>query len=266
MEVYGLTGPSGTGKSTNAVSLAYKKNIPAIIDDGLLIVHGKKVAGTSAKFEKNIITAVKRATFYFQDHAEKVKEAIQFYVLDKILIVGTSHKMVDLIASQLRLGKINHYVNIEDISSMSEIKLALFIRRTKGNHLMPIPFEQVKQSFFKRIIKQGIKIMSPKREIIGETTIVQPDFHKDSLIIHGKVFEKIIMKSATSLKEVHSIEKVDTQLTGLPTVSIELILDYQSANDLLHVINKIQKKINKDFNCYLNLDLYSVDIYVLKLV
>ena len=63
MEIFALSGPSGTGKSTSALSFAYEKKIPAIIDDGLLIVNGKKVAGTSAKFEKNTITAVKRATF-----------------------------------------------------------------------------------------------------------------------------------------------------------------------------------------------------------
>src|SRR5699024_5109961 len=154
MEIFGLTGPSGTGKSTRALSFAYEKNIPAIIDDGLLIFHGKRIAGTSAKFEKNIVTAVKRATFYFQDHTEEIKEVIRIHEIDKILLIGTSIKMVNLIATRLQIGKIDHYIDIKNISDPSEIKLAMFIRNTKGNHLMPIPLVQVEQSFFKRIIKQ----------------------------------------------------------------------------------------------------------------
>jgi ABC-type glutathione transport system ATPase component len=60
MEVFSLSGPSGTGKSTSALTFAHQQKISAIIDDGLLIFNGQRIAGTSAKFEKNIITAVKR--------------------------------------------------------------------------------------------------------------------------------------------------------------------------------------------------------------
>lgn len=52
MKVYSLSGPSGTGKSTSALSFAHKIGVQAIIDDGLLIVNGVRVAGVSAKFEK----------------------------------------------------------------------------------------------------------------------------------------------------------------------------------------------------------------------
>lgn len=52
MKVCSLSGPSGTGKSTSALVFAHKIGVQAIIDDGLLIVNGVKVAGISAKFEK----------------------------------------------------------------------------------------------------------------------------------------------------------------------------------------------------------------------
>lgn len=52
MKVYSLSGPSGTGKSTSALAFAHKLGVEAIIDDGLLIVNGIRVAGISAKFEK----------------------------------------------------------------------------------------------------------------------------------------------------------------------------------------------------------------------
>lgn len=52
MKVYSLSGPSGTGKSTSALAFAHKLGVEAIVDDGLLIVNGVRVAGVSAKFEK----------------------------------------------------------------------------------------------------------------------------------------------------------------------------------------------------------------------
>jgi len=119
MEVYGLAGPSGTGKSTKALSLAYENDIPAIIDDGLLIFYGKNLAGRSAKFEKNKIAAIKRATFYYQEHAEEVKKAIQVNMINKILILGTSYRMIDMITSKLQFGEVDHYLDIEKVSSNS---------------------------------------------------------------------------------------------------------------------------------------------------
>ncbi|NLY80210.1 MAG: hypothetical protein GX072_10075, partial [Lysinibacillus sp.] len=77
MKVYSLSGPSGTGKSTSAIQFAHDHQIEAIIDDGLLIKEGQKIAGTSAKFEKNTITAVRRAIFQDESHKKEVKEALK---------------------------------------------------------------------------------------------------------------------------------------------------------------------------------------------
>src|SRR5699024_4932047 len=114
MEVFALSGPSGTGKSTSALAFAYEKKIPAIIDDGLLNAIGKKVAGTSAKFEKNTITAVKCATFLNDQHAKEVQEAMEQFSVQRILIIGTLKKMVRLIAERLNLGEIDHYYRSEE--------------------------------------------------------------------------------------------------------------------------------------------------------
>ncbi|WP_163970241.1 P-loop NTPase family protein [Oceanobacillus halotolerans] len=267
MEIYGLVGPSGTGKSTSALSLAYDKQIPAIIDDGLLIINGERVAGRSAKFEKNSITAIKRATFHYQDHADEVKKIIGLHALPKLLVIGTSTNMVDLIASRLDLGSIHHYIHIEDIRHSSEIKLAKFARQTTGSHVMPVPVMQVEQSFFKRLIVRGFKIFSPKKEIIGETTIVRPNFHKDSLIIADEVFKKITKSVCQSSEAVHSCEKVHVTLEGLPSVKVVVKLHHdQDDLNLLDSLKAIQKKINTAYQRYFGLELFSIDVHLVKLV
>ena len=49
MEVFALIGESGTGKSYKSILVADNNGIDTIIDDGLLIKDGKKLAGSSAK-------------------------------------------------------------------------------------------------------------------------------------------------------------------------------------------------------------------------
>ncbi len=60
MYVYGLVGPSGTGKSHRAPWVAKEKDIDFIIDDGLLIKGNNVIAGKSAKKEKTRLASVKR--------------------------------------------------------------------------------------------------------------------------------------------------------------------------------------------------------------
>ena len=77
MDVIGLVGHSGTGKSHRALRVAREHNADAIIDDGILIKDGHIVAGESAKTEKSKIMAVRRAIFILPGHAEDVRKAIE---------------------------------------------------------------------------------------------------------------------------------------------------------------------------------------------
>ena len=54
MRIYALVGPSGTGKSHRAMLVAHQEDIEVIIDDGLLIKNGRKLAGRSAKGSDNL--------------------------------------------------------------------------------------------------------------------------------------------------------------------------------------------------------------------
>ena len=86
MEVYALIGASGTGKSHNANSVMEQYHIDMMIDHGLLIKEGKKMAGTSAKAEETTVAAVKRAIFHDPIHAAEVRERIGQLQPKKILI------------------------------------------------------------------------------------------------------------------------------------------------------------------------------------
>lgn len=266
MIVSALSGPSGTGKSTSALSFAYSKGISTIIDDGLLIHRGRKIAGYSAKYEKNYIAAVKRAIFFHDDHLNEVQEALRLLVIDEILILGTSKKMVDKIASRLGLGDINHYYTIEDVRTSKEIKMALYNRKTQEKHVIPIPYEEVDHSIFKRIIQRGKKILFHHKNFIGETTIVQPNFQDGLIHIHDDVFKQIIMKSCQAFKDIHKCHSVEVNLDLLPNININVSLYYSPKQNIIELSEAVQKKVYSDFIRFFRIEPDVVNVRIIQMV
>jgi ABC-type dipeptide/oligopeptide/nickel transport system ATPase component len=262
MEVFSLSGASGTGKSTSALAFAHRHKIPAIIDDGLLIINGQKIAGTSAKFEKNPLTAVKRATFFFKDHVKEVQLAIKAYYIDRILIIGTSDRMTELIATRLNIRPINHFYHVEDIRSSSEIKLAQFVRKTEGKHIIPIPYKQVDQNFFKKIILRGREIFSPKKERIGETTIVHPDFHRGGIIIHKKVYQDLVKSLCTKYSDIKECKSAQFRLDGLPTLDVSITINYPLRRNLVEMTKQLQHDIHYYILTHINIELNTINISI----
>lgn len=260
MEVFSLSGPSGTGKSTVALSFAHEKKIPAIIDDGLLIFNGHRVAGTSAKFEKNPLTAVKRAVFFDPQHAKEVRLALSHYYIDRILIIGTSDKMVRLIAANLQLGEIDHYYHIEDIRTSSEMRIAQYIRKTEGKHVIPVPHKQIEQNFFRKLIQKGVEIFSPRKERIGETTIVHPDFHRGNIKIYKNAFKDIIHYTCQNYPDIKECRAISLDLQGVPVVRLTVALDYPIQDRLKEMSEMLQEDIYNQFLAHLNIEFFSIDI------
>lgn len=263
MKVYSLSGPSGSGKSSSALEFAFEHGIEAIIDDGLLIRKGKKIAGTSAKFEKNTITAVRRAIFQDVEHRNEVKEAIETHDIQSILIIGTSKKMTKKIAEQLEIGPIDRFYTIEDIRSSKEIQLAKFIRTTQNKHLMPIPYRQVEQNFFKRLIQRGFDIFTKNRVKVGETTIVRPDFHRQTIEISHQVYVDIIRHSAVYHPVVAKVESVQyTMKNYFPCIYITLYLKAPVRYDVPKTMEELQRKVSKDFHRHFEFEPAEIKIFI----
>lgn len=148
MKIHALIGPSGTGKSHRASMVAEQKNADSILDDGLLIVDGRIVAGISAKREATRVAAVKRAILSDPDHAEAVRDALQKVAPHDLLILGTSKNMVQHILSALGIddGAVD-WVGVDEVTTPEERQLALQVRRQQGRHVIPAPTMEVKKGF-----------------------------------------------------------------------------------------------------------------------
>lgn len=188
MEVIAFVGPSGTGKSHRAQLIAHENDIPAIIDDGLLIYANKIVAGKSAKKEESRLKAVRRAIFQDRAHVADVKGAIDRLGLKKILIIGTSENMVQKITKALAIPSPHCYIRIEDVATPKEIEKAQYARLKEGKHIIPVPVVELKPHFKGYVIdpivtmwKRGF--MKKKSDDIGhigsegfERSVVRPSF------------------------------------------------------------------------------------------
>ncbi|MDR0502365.1 MAG: ATP-binding protein [Treponema sp.] len=224
-KVFALVGESGTGKSFRAKLIAHKYGIDLIIDDGLLIRDNRILAGHSAKKEKTFIAAVKVALFDEKSHRDDVARRLQNEKYKRILVLGTSERMVLKIATRLQLPQPAKIIKIEDIASQDEIEKAIRTRRIEGKHVIPVPSIEVKKSypnifydaikiFKRRITVRGNNIGSIEDRLqaggIGpvptllEKSVVRPEYSK-----RGKI---IISETALSQMVIHCVDEYNNSI------------------------------------------------------
>ncbi|MDC7240619.1 MAG: hypothetical protein PQJ50_09690 [Spirochaetales bacterium] len=212
VSVYALIGKSGTGKSFRARLLAEKYNIPYMIDDGLLIKDNRIIAGKSAKKEKLYMGAIKTALFDDPQHRLDVRDTIKREKVRKILLIGTSEKMVTKMGTRLGLPPVSKIIRIEDIASREEIDKAIQARYSEGKHIIPVPSIEVKTDY-SHILSDSIKILFRKgfgfrkETQIFEKAVVTPEFASEKT--RGSVR---ISEAALSQMILHCIDEYDGEI------------------------------------------------------
>lgn len=178
MKVYALVGKSGTGKSYQAMNLCRDYDIEAIIDDGLFIYGNGILAGKSAKRQGTAVGAIKTALFSDEDHKDQVATKIKEINPNKLLIIGTSDKMVEKIAARLELPAISETIYIEGITTDKERQLARRQRHELGKHVIPVPTFQLKKDFSGYFL-DPLRIFRRKaggRGAFTEKSVVRPTY------------------------------------------------------------------------------------------
>lgn len=194
MKVYALVGKSGTGKSYRAMSLAGKKNISAIIDDGLLIHGAQVLAGISAKRQQTKIGAIKTALFTSKEHKQQVADEIKKLNLESILILGTSERMVEKIGQRLELPPIEETIFIEEITTAEEREAAQKQRNEFGKHVIPAPTVSLKNDFSGYFL-HPLRMMKSFgfKQHQNERTVVRPTYsYLGEFFISKRVVKDIV--------------------------------------------------------------------------
>lgn len=227
IQVFAFYGPSGTGKSFRAKLVAQKFGIRTIIDDGLLIQDDEILAGHSAKLEKNYMGAVRVALFDGKEHRDEVARAIVSNKIKKILILGTSEKMVNKISMRLQLPLPEKYIRIEDIATSEQMEEARRSRQIEGKHVIPVRAYEVKDRSYSKIFVNSIRVSLAKRKFfmeILEKILGKSENSKEQLSQNTKLFEKSVVKPSFSQSERKEISHA-----VLAKITSEIISAYNSS-------------------------------------
>jgi len=206
LTVYAFYGPSGTGKSFRAKLVAQKYRINAIIDDGLLIQNEDIIAGHSAKLEKSYMGAVRVALFDDKEHRDAVAKGIKDSQIQRLLILGTSEKMVNKIAMRLQIPLPEQYIRIEDIATPEQMDQARRSRQIEGKHVIPVRAYEIEtndtqETKYKKIFVDSVRVALAKKGIFNKLLNSQESEPSQNT----KLFEKSVVKpafAATTRKEI----------------------------------------------------------------
>jgi len=267
VEIYALVGQSGTGKSYKAFMVAKDRDIEYIIDDGLLIGGTRVISGSSAKKEKTKLAAVRRALFKDDKHREEVKTAIKELSPKKILVLGTSEKMVELITKALEIPKPCEIIYINDISTYGEIKTAVKSRKKEGKHVIPVPTVEIKKDFSGYFI-DSLKIFRKKErsDDIAEKTIIRPTFsYLGKYEISRNALIQFVEITALKSDGVNKVNKVriDSRPEGV-IIDVEVSLRLVKRLDLM--MKDIQALVKEKLEYATGLNVIAINIFTVGLV
>ena len=272
--VYALVGESGTGKSFRSKLLAEKYGIDSIIDDGLLIQNDKILAGHSAKREKTYMGAVRVALFDDKEHRDEIARALKKAHIKKILILGTSEKMVLKIAMRLQLPQPQKIIRIEDIATREEIEKAIKSRQVEGKHVIPVPSIEIKRNY-PQIFSNSIKVFFRKNKLFAkknqndgklfEKSIVQPEFSKKGRIeISEAALTQMVMHCVSECDEAVRVKKM-TIKTDSRGYRIIILIDVPFGTQLTGKIHKMQQYIIDKIESYTGILIEEVSIVIDKI-
>mgnify|MGYP003407668109 FL=1 len=272
VSVMALIGESGTGKSFKSKLLAQKYGIDAIIDDGLLIQNDKILGGRSAKTEKTYMGAVRVALFDDKEHRDSVAKILKKSHIKKILLLGTSEKMVIKIATRLQLPPPSKIIKIEDIATREEIDKAIRSRQIEGKHVIPVPAIEIKRNYsqifydsIKVFFSKSARLLSKQTAKTFEKSVVTPEFSKK-----GRVS---ISEAALTQMTMHCVQEFDSNIrvkkfsikTNSRGYRLVITIDVPFGKQLTGEIYKLQQYIIENIEKYTGILIEEVSIIIDKI-
>ncbi|MBR6237176.1 MAG: Asp23/Gls24 family envelope stress response protein, partial [Firmicutes bacterium] len=262
MIIYGLSGKSGTGKSYNAIELCARMGIEAIVDDGLFIVSGKIVAGTSAKKQRTKIRAIKTAIFEDEEQSLEVRKAIAKVKPKSILVIGTSDRMVDIISGRLQLPPVTEYVHIEDITTDAQRAKAQEMRDRNGMHVIPAPTLQVRKQFSGYFLnpRRSFRQEKPDQDS-GEKTVMRPKYsYLGKFEISEKVISDIVGYIVSVTPGVSQVIMAGSSPDEDNNLYIRVIVTVEWGSRIRTAARELQRRIVEEVSRMTNFNINGVSV------
>lgn len=272
MEVIAFFGPPGTGKSDRALVVAYENKASCIIDDGILIYHSRIVAGKSAKREESRLKAVRCAIFWYAEQREEVRQALEKINPKRVLILGTSDRMVETICKALGLPKPSKYIRIQDVARPDEMLKAKEARNKEGKHVIPVPTMELKP-YFKgylidplRFFRNRKKEMPKRFSENEERSVVRPVFsYYGKLSFSDRVIESLVYYAVRDMKKIRIThvrsEKSTGQMNGL-ILFIDVSVKPGTPQEIKKIIHTMRDRIQREIEHTTGMSLDTIKVNV----
>lgn len=272
MEVIAFFGPPGTGKSDRALVVAYENKASCIIDDGILIYHSRIVAGKSAKREESRLKAVRRAIFWDAEQREEVRQVLEKINPKRVLILGTSDRMVETICKALGLPKPSKYIRIQDVARPDEMLKAKEARNKEGKHVIPVPTMELKP-YFKgylidplRFFRNRKKEMPKRFSENEERSVVRPVFsYYGKLSFSDRVIESLVYYAVRDMKKIRITyvrsEKSTGQMNGL-ILFIDVSVKPGTPQEIKKIIHTMRDRIQREIEHTTGMSLDTIKVNV----
>ncbi len=272
MEVIAFYGPPGTGKSDRALVVAYENKASCIIDDGILIYHNRIVAGKSAKREESRLKAVRRAIFWDKEQRDDVREMLKKINPERVLILGTSDRMVQTICKALSIDMPVKYIRIEDVARPEEMLMANEARYKEGKHVIPVPTMELKP-YFKGYLVDPLKFFrSRKKETPrrfseeNERSVVRPVFsYYGKLSFSDRVISDLVRYAVKDMKRVRigrvSSEKSESQMNGL-ILYLDVSIRSGTPLEIKKTVHTMRDKIQREIEHTTGMSLETIRVNI----
>ena len=232
--------------------VASENDIKFIIDDGLLIMDNKVIAGESAKKASTKIETVKHALFYTEEERQEIIKALKKYKPESILILGTSDGMVQKIAANLGLPEITHTTYINEVATQEEMETARKIRVTEGKHVIPVPTFEIKKDFSGYLL-DPLQIFKTKgrgnKPYISEKSIIRPTFsYMGNFTISDTVFRQILEYLVSKTPGIYKVQKIRVDNFGEGVrlqMDVTVVYGFNVIEGIKNFKSKAKKEIEK---------------------
>ncbi len=265
--VIAFVGPAGTGKSQRAQMVAVENEVDYIIDDGLVIAKGRIMVGKSAKAEKNLVRAIRRALFQFPEHRKAVLAFFQKKQPKKLMIIATSISMAEKITRALRLPYPEMIIDITEVASAEEIINARRERHEKGQHVIPASRTQIRKNFAGKLVGHLRGLFKSVDKEDGERTIVRPPF---------SFFGELTIESSAILDLVRHVLSSNPQITEVKdirvrykddAISMEIALQVIPGKMDFHRLGVVnQKRVASAVSYFTGMDVDGVDVHIVEVM
>lgn len=267
IEVTAFVGPAGTGKSQRASQVARQNGIDFIIDDGLVVSKGQIMAGKSAKSEKNMVRAIRRAIFEYAPHRTEVMEFLASHAPCRVMIIATSISMMEKIVKKLELQPPSRIIDITEVASKEEIHNALKERREKKQHVVPVSRTQIQRNFAGKLVSQLKDLFKSRDRQDDSRTVVKPPFSFDGRVtIEEEAIVAMIRRLVIMGEHVRQVRELNLLPEG-DVLNVNLVVDIKLGDkNALYLARMLQKKLSVGLSFFTGMEVKKVNIRINEVV